>query len=218
MRIASSGSCVTSRTAVRSSLRMSSVSSRISSRSRLSRPENGSSIRRIARPRRQRARQRHPLLLAAGELVRILRGVPGEPDPRQQVGSAPTSGRARPVEPERDVLGDAEMGKQREVLEHQPDLPRFGRHMPRSRRRRRGRPPRRLRRPGARPRRRCAAAWTCRNPTDRAGRSPRRRAGQARRRRARRAAVGVADARIDSRTDSNSARTCSIPSRTPVIR
>ena len=42
IRMASSGSCVTSKTAVFSALRMSSVSSRIPSLSRLSRPEKGS--------------------------------------------------------------------------------------------------------------------------------------------------------------------------------
>ena len=44
MRIASSGSCVTNNTAAPSSFNISSVSSRMPSRKRLSSPENGSSI------------------------------------------------------------------------------------------------------------------------------------------------------------------------------
>mmetsp|Transcript_1840 Transcript_1840/g.3137 ORF Transcript_1840/g.3137 Transcript_1840/m.3137 type:complete len:115 (-) Transcript_1840:800-1144(-) len=44
MRMASSGSCVTSSTAVSSSLSTAKVSSRMPSRRRLSRPEKGSSI------------------------------------------------------------------------------------------------------------------------------------------------------------------------------
>ena len=138
------------------------------------------------RPRRQRPRQRHPLLLAARELVRVLVAVPRQPDPRR---AAPAPARpapaAGPLRPKATFSATRQVREEREVLEHQPD-----RRGPRAARGARAsetdaavdRAP--CPRPAARPRRRCAAASTCRSPTARAGRSPRRRAARATRRRA----------------------------------
>ena len=61
-----------------------------------------------ARTRRDRARQRHALLLAAGEDMRIIGGVALEPDP----GERPLRGdlgvaRREPAQAEHDVLDDA---------------------------------------------------------------------------------------------------------------
>ena len=69
----------------------------------------------------QRARQRHPLLLAAGQLGRAPLGLGGEADPLQLLrGAAPGLGPVHPLalEPEGDVLLHAEMWKQRVALEH----------------------------------------------------------------------------------------------------
>ena len=71
---------------------------------------------------RQRAGQRHPLLLAARQRVRIGPGVGAHVDRGQQLGHAPLA--AAPVaaaEAEGHVLADAQMREQGEVLEHQPD-------------------------------------------------------------------------------------------------
>ena len=77
----------------------------------------------------KRARQRHALLLAAGELARIAAGkrlhlhgvqhLEGLLAPRLP-GHAP---RGQPIG---DVLGDAHMREQRVVLEHDADLAPFG--------------------------------------------------------------------------------------------
>ena len=80
MRMASSASWVTTIEVARVSCRMASVSSRIFSLSRGSSPENGSSMSSTLGPRRDGARERHALLLAAGEDVRIFAGVMREAD------------------------------------------------------------------------------------------------------------------------------------------
>ncbi len=71
MNIASSGSCVTISVVGAAVLDECSVSSRTWLRRRVSSPENGSSSSKHARLRRQRAGQRHALLLAARQCVRI---------------------------------------------------------------------------------------------------------------------------------------------------
>ncbi len=79
------------------------------------------------RLRRQRAGQRHPLLLAAGELVRELLAVAGEADPVEQPPRPLGAGAGGAAQPEGDVPGDAEVGEEREVLEHQADAAGLGR-------------------------------------------------------------------------------------------
>ena len=71
---------------------------------------------------RQRAGQRHALLLAAGESVRVGARVGRHVDGGQQLGDAPLAPTpVAAVEPEGDVLADAQMREQGEVLEHQAD-------------------------------------------------------------------------------------------------
>jgi len=75
-----------------------------------------------ARAGRDGAGERHALLLAAGEDMRIFIGVMGEPDAGERgkcLGVRLTAGER--AEPKGDVLQDGQMWEQREVLEHQPD-------------------------------------------------------------------------------------------------
>ncbi len=122
IRIASSGSCVTTigRGAGLAQDRHGLVADRVAQApvevgERLVHEEH-------ARTRRDRARQRHPLLLAAGEDMRVIGGVALEPDPgeralRGDLGVA----RREPAQAEGDVLDDAEMREKRVILEHQAD-------------------------------------------------------------------------------------------------
>src|SRR3954468_19925540 len=74
----------------------------------------------------ERARDRRALLLAAGQLVRRLAALGGQPDQGQDaVDGRPDLApwRARDLERERDVLPHALRGQELEVLEHDPDLP-----------------------------------------------------------------------------------------------
>ena len=80
MRMASSASWVTTMQVARVSCRMASVSSRIFSLRRGIEAGEGLVHEQHARPRRDGAGERHALLLAAGEDVRIFIGVMGEPD------------------------------------------------------------------------------------------------------------------------------------------
>ncbi len=82
-----------------------------------------------ARLRRERARQRDALLLAARELVRIrLRGG-GEPDQREHRIDAPRAfAGGQLAQPERDVARDGEVREERVVLEHHADAALLGRH------------------------------------------------------------------------------------------
>ena len=81
-----------------------------------------------ARARRQRAGQRHALLLSARQLVRILGGAVRQPD---ACSSSPTRrsrcARESIVQAEGDVAGDAAVGKQRVVLEDHADAALLGR-------------------------------------------------------------------------------------------
>ena len=95
-------------------------------------------------------------------------------------GAAASPGRARPcpsvrrcarvrrsrvaVEAEADIVGDAEMRKQRAVLRHDADAAPVGRHARRRRRPAPRRPARCGPRPAPRSRRSGAAAWSCREP------------------------------------------------------
>ncbi len=72
-------------------------------------------------PRRQSAREGHPLLLTARELVGEPPLEPGQADHPQQLGDAccPLGARGS-SEPERHVAGDIEVREERVVLEHHP--------------------------------------------------------------------------------------------------
>jgi hypothetical protein len=70
---------------------------------------------------RQRPGQRDPLLLAAGDLVRVAARGLGQPDQLQQLqGPRPAAGRRGAADPqaESDVVGHGEVGEQAECLEH----------------------------------------------------------------------------------------------------
>ncbi len=76
------------------------------------------------RAARQRARQRHALLLAAGELIGLSFLEALELDQRDQFGHAAIdlgTRHARALQAEGDVVAHAEMRKQRIVLEHHVD-------------------------------------------------------------------------------------------------
>ena len=72
--------------------------------------------------RRDGAGERHALLLAAGQDVRILAGVMGKADAGERgkrFGVRLAAGQG--AEAEGDVVEDGEMREEREVLEHEPD-------------------------------------------------------------------------------------------------
>ena len=76
------------------------------------------------RPPRQRARQRHALLLAAGELIGLALLQALELDQRDHLGDAGVdlgARHARALQSERDVVAHGKMRKQRVVLEHHVD-------------------------------------------------------------------------------------------------
>ena len=112
--------------------RCSSInSSCVLSRSFLSSAASGSSSSSILRPPRQRARQRHALLLAAGKLIRLALLHALELDQRHHLGDAGVDSGARQAcafQPERDVVPHVEMRKQRVVLEHHVDGPLMRQH------------------------------------------------------------------------------------------
>lgn len=82
-----------------------------------------------ARPRRQRARQRHALLLAAGQLVGKQVAATAQPDDLQHLGDAPLFlGRAEALQAEADVGGHVEVGEERVLLEHHAETALFRRH------------------------------------------------------------------------------------------
>ena len=130
-RIASAGACVTIRQVARVSRRSCSVSSCM----RLAQLHVEAGERLVhqhhRRARQDRARKRHPLLLAAREDVRIVVGVALEADAgqRRQRLAGGILARQR-LETEGDVVADGEVRKQREVLEHQPDVALLRRHEP----------------------------------------------------------------------------------------
>ena len=77
----------------------------------------------------ERAGERHPLLLAAGELVGLALLECLEPDQRQGVADAPSHlvlGHALALGPEGDVVADRQVRKQRVVLEHHVHGPLVG--------------------------------------------------------------------------------------------
>src|SRR6185503_1616449 len=77
-----------------------------------------------ARAGRDGAGERHALLLAAGEDMRIFVGIVGEADAIQRRMSLGLGFAAsKRSQPEGGIVEDREMGKEREVLEHQPDAP-----------------------------------------------------------------------------------------------
>ena len=80
------------------------------------------------RLRHQRARDRHPLRLPAGELARPGIGLVGKADPRERARHllAPDIGR-QIGQAEADIVGDAEPGQQPRLLEDDADLRRAAR-------------------------------------------------------------------------------------------
>ena len=107
---------------------MRATASRASMRVAASSVLNGSSSRRIAGPHAHRARERHALLLAAGQLVRPALGHLGvQRDELEQLADA-----RRPIAPARqgeaDVAGDRQMREERAVLGHVADVSLVGRH------------------------------------------------------------------------------------------
>ncbi len=83
------------------------------------------------RPGDERARERDPLLLAAGKLARIALAVAGELHERERLGDAPPDLRplhALHAEAERHVLRDGAVREQRVVLEHHADAAQVRRH------------------------------------------------------------------------------------------
>ena len=124
-------------------------------------------------PRRERAKERHPLLLSAGEGVRIaVRKVAHAEVPEGTAGLRlpprdPASG-----EPVADVLEHGQVGEQGVVLEYEPDPARFGSDPTMAAGRSHGPAPRCRCAPpaGLRAPPRAEAACSCRSPTDRAGR------------------------------------------------
>ena len=126
-----------------------------------------------ARLRRERARQRHPLLLAARQVGHRAPLEAGQVHQRERLGHP--AGQLRAVhapalEPERHVGADVEVREERVVLEHHAEAPRH-------RRQRRHVPPvehhasprRATRTPRA-----AGASWSCRCRSARAARAPRR--------------------------------------------
>ena len=83
-----------------------------------------------AGPRRHAARQRQPLLLAAGKPVRIVVFALGQPDPLQR---RPRLGQRRGpserLQPEDHIPQQGQMRKQRKILKHQADAAPIGRQM-----------------------------------------------------------------------------------------
>jgi hypothetical protein len=80
-----------------------------------------------ARLGRQRSGQRHALLLATGEFMRIAPLGAGEPHQIQHFGHARGALRAgQAVDAEADVLPHIQVRKQRVVLEHHADAPQLG--------------------------------------------------------------------------------------------
>src|SRR3954471_13274201 len=80
----------------------------------------------------ERARDGRALLLAAGELVRVLLRLPRQADQRKRAGDGrpdPAPRRARDLEREPDVLADGLARQQLEVLEDDADLPPHHRHL-----------------------------------------------------------------------------------------
>ena len=80
-----------------------------------------------ARTRGQRAGQRHPLLFAPRQLVRMLCRKTLKVDAGQQFLHPRRLCRLVAGQAKADVPGDGQMRKQRKVLKHQPDMARLGR-------------------------------------------------------------------------------------------
>ncbi len=131
MNIASSGSWVTNRQAAPLFFSTCSVASRTWSRSRASRPENGLVQQHHPGLGRQRAGQRHPLLLPAREHVRKGVRVFGDADLAQHLLRPLPARRAVAKQPERDIVAHVEMREQRVVLKHQPHAALLRRHVDR---------------------------------------------------------------------------------------
>ncbi len=77
-------------------------------------------------------RERHPLLLPAGELARLPLRVVAELDERERLGHPGPMLRLRQplvLEPEADVARDVEMREERVALEDRVDVPLVGRHL-----------------------------------------------------------------------------------------
>ena len=101
----------------------SATARRVSSRSPASREENGSSSRTTRGLGGQRPGQRHPLLLAAGQLVRQPRAAPAsQPDQVEQL-VAPGRRRAAAARgrPKLMLAGDVQVREQRALLGHEAD-------------------------------------------------------------------------------------------------
>ena len=128
MAKASCWSCVTRIAVAPLALMMSRSSSDSRSRRSTSRLEKGSSSSSSSGRGRQRARERDALLLAAGELVRVLVERAGEADERGELAHARVALGRVAAQPEADVAGDVEVREQRVVLEHHADAALLGRH------------------------------------------------------------------------------------------
>jgi hypothetical protein len=79
----------------------------------------------------ERARQRHPLALAARELIRVALRVAAEADDAEQLGDPGVDARPRllaDLQPERDVVVHGHVLERRVVLEDEADLPALRRH------------------------------------------------------------------------------------------
>ena len=75
------------------------------------------------RLRHQRTRDRDPLRLPAGQFTRPRTGLVGETDPRQRACDLLAAKRGRQFrQPEADIVGDAEPGKQTGFLKDDADL------------------------------------------------------------------------------------------------
>ena len=116
----------------------------------------------------QRPGQRDPLLLAAGELRRLLAGLRARARPARASRStcASTSVRLAPLEPERDVLEDVEVREQRVALEDGVDRAPVRLGVGDVLAGQRDRCPT----SASRARRPSAASWSCRSRTGRAAR------------------------------------------------
>ena len=91
------------------------------------------------RPDGERPGQRDPLLLAAGELVRVAAAEAGQARRRQQLGGAPRRGAPGRASPNPTFAATVRCGNRLPFLRHVADAAALGRQVARRARRRRGR-------------------------------------------------------------------------------
>ena len=123
---ASSWSWVTKIVVMPSSRWIARISSRSETRILASSADSGSSSSSTCGLRRKRAGQRHALLLAAGQLVRIavaeMRQLDQLAASRRRARRSPLCGTLRDLQAEGDVLRDRHVREQRIGLEHHADV------------------------------------------------------------------------------------------------